>query len=162
MPKRSRRLTAFLLSLALLLLLPAPAHAGTTRFDILASAAQTATAQGGAISVSGIKELTVYLSCTASSGTGETIDVYLQSSSDGGITWFDLPFVLGQRTSATGTENASTTNKRDFLELAADVACSGEKTIAKYDIFGDQIRAGWVIAGTTPSYTFGIKAIGKS
>ena len=138
-----------------------PVHAGATRFEILASAEQNATGNGGAISVSGIKELVAYFDCTASSGTGETLDMLLQSSSDGGTNWYDLPYELGQVSDGDGTETAATTNKRDFVELAADVACTGVKSVAKYQLFGDLVRARWFIAGTTPSYTFSLRAIGK-
>jgi len=158
MRARSRALLVALFSLLVTL---APAHAGATRFEILASAAQNATGNGGAISVSGIKELVTYFDCTASSGTGETLDMLLQSSSDGGTNWYDLPYELGQVSDGDGTETATTTNKRDFVELAADVACTGVKSVAKYQLFGDLVRARWFIAGTTPSYTFSLRAIGK-
>jgi len=156
-------LLAVALALAMFLALPAPLLAvGASPFDIQTSAAQVATGNGGAIPVAGIRELIVYFSCTASSGTGETLDVFLQASSDAGTTWFDLPFELGMVTDGDGTETAGEINARDFVDLAADVACSGVKSVAKYQIFGDRIRAAWFIAGTTPSYTFGVKAIGKN
>ena len=160
--KRSRTLTVLALALAAFLALPSPAHAASTQFEILASAAQTATAQSASIYVAGIREMVVFFSCTASSGTGETLDVHLQATSDGGVTWFDLPFELGMVTDGDGTETAGEINARDFVDLAADVACSGVKAVAKYQVFGDYVRAAWFISGTTPSYTFGIKAIGKN
>lgn len=162
--KRSRPVAALLAVLTAFMLLPPPAHAATTSpFDLLASAAQTASAQGGGIPVAGVTELLVLLSCTASSGTGETLDVYLQTSNDNGATWFDLPFELGQITDGDGTETTATTNKRDFFELTADVLCTTTgKAVAKYRNFGNQVRVAWFIAGTTPSYTFGVKAIGKN
>ncbi len=140
-----------------------PALAGWAPLELLAAGQVGTTGQGGAIAVGGLKELTVYLSCTASSGTGETLDVYLQSSSDNGVTWFDLPFELGQTTNVSAAETAATINKRDFFELAADILCTTTgKASAKYVVFGNYVRVAYVISGTSPLYTFGVKAIGKN
>jgi hypothetical protein len=147
--------------LAFLLLVPSPARAAATRFDIQASAAQTATANGGGIAVGGIKELAVFFACTASSGTGETLDVSLQSSSDGGTTWYDMAYDYAVTTDGDGTETAPTEIDRDFVNLGADVACTNN-ALAVYRVFGDYVRAHWFIAGTTPSYTFSLKGIGKN
>lgn len=156
---RSRTLTALALMLAMFLALPAPAWAGSTRFEILASATQTATAQGGAISVAGLRELTIYATCTAST-TPTRLDVYLQSSSDAGVTWYDLPNEAAMTTAAAGTDiTASTTMKRNILDNVTSCA-STVKAIAKYTVFGDQIRAAWVISGT--NFTFSVKAVGKN
>jgi hypothetical protein len=157
---RSRALAALALAVAAFLLTPAPASAGSTRFEIQSSAVQGSTGNGGGISVSGIREMIVFFDCTASSGTGEVLDLYLQSSSDGGTTWFDLSFELATQVDTDGTETASLTNARDFVNMAADEAC--EDGIAKYVIFGDLVRARWVIGGSSPSYTFSVKAIGKN
>lgn len=158
--KRSRSLAALALLLAVFLALPAPAWAASTRFEIQASGAQTASSNSGGISVAGIREMIVYFDCTASSGTGEVLDLFLQSSSDGGVTWFDLPYEIALQTDGDGTETAGTANGRDFVNMAADEAC--EDGSAVYRVFGDQIRARWFIAGTTPSFTFSVKAVGKN
>jgi hypothetical protein len=159
---RSRSLTALALLLAAVLALSPAAWCATTRFELQTSSAQTATSNSGAIYVGGIKEVIIFFDCTASSGTGETLDVFLQASSDGGTNWYDLPFELGMVTDGDATETAGEINARDFVDLAADAACSGVKSVAKYMIFGDYVRVKWFIAGTTPSYTFSVKAIGKN
>jgi hypothetical protein len=153
-----RTLTAVLLLLALLL--PSPAFAGSTRFEIQTSGAQGASSNSGGTPVSGIREMVVYFDCTASSGTGETLDMWLQGSSDGGTTWFDLPFERSTPADADGTETATIANGRDFVNMAADVACVDSASV--YTVFGDYVRVKWIIAGTTPSYTFSVKAIGKN
>jgi hypothetical protein len=148
----------FVSALALLLLLAGPAFAGSTRFDILASATQTATAQGGAISVSGIKELILFASCTASTAPTQ-LDVYLQSSSDGGTTWYDLTADEIQQTNSGAAETAASTNVRDVF--AAVTSCASPvKAIGRYTVFGDLVRAAWVLTGT--NFTFSLKAIGKN
>jgi len=156
--KRSRSLTALTLLLAAFAALSPPAHAAATRFEILASATQTATAQGGAISVAGIKELTVYATCTAST-TPTQLDVYLQSSSDGGVTWYDLTADVTQTTNTAAAETAAVANQRDVLQ-AVTTCATAVKAIAKYTVFGDQVRAAWVLSGT--NFTFSVKAIGKN
>jgi hypothetical protein len=143
----------------LLIAAPAPLHAAGTHFEIIASGAQTASASGAGIPVIGITEMAVFFDCTASSGTGETLDVFLQSSADAGVTWHDIAYEYAVTTDGDGTETAPTELDRDFVNLAADVACID--TVATYRIFGNLIRARWFIAGTTPSYTFSIKAVGK-
>lgn len=156
MMTRSRSLTA--LALLLALFLTAPASAAVTAFDILASAAQTATAQGGAIYIGGIKEMVVYATCTASSAPTQ-LDVYLQSSSDNGVTWYDLTSDVVQTTNAAAAETAAVANQRDVLQ-AVTTCASAVKAIGRYTNFGNYVRAAWVITGT--SFTFSVKAIGKN
>lgn len=129
-----------------------------TRFDILASAAQTATGQGGQISVSGIKALLLAVDITASTGT--LTSVYLQSSSDGGTTWFDLladTFCILTSGSGGGTTGSYSRN------LTANVA-TGQlmKIAATYSKFGDLIRLAWTANGGGPSITMSAKAIGEN
>jgi len=160
---RSRSLTVLTLLLAAFLALPAPAWAtASTRLDLQTSAAQTATGNGGGIPVPAVREVLVFFDCTASSGTGETLDVLLQTSSDGGTTWFDMVYETAVSTDGDGTETTPTEWDRDYVNLGADVACSGVRAVALYRDFGDLIRVKWFIAGTTPSYTFSVKAIGKN
>lgn len=149
---------AFLIGLFLVFAAPLSVNAGSTRFELLASGAQTATAQGSAISVSGIREMTVYVSCTTSTAPTR-LDVYLQTSSDGGTTWYDLTAQETILTNAAGTDITSTSvTKRNILDN--QTCASAVKAIAKYTVFGDYVRAAWVISGT--SFTFGVKAIGKN
>ena len=156
--KRHLTVWAVLLSLCLALAAPQSAYAGSTRFELLASGAQTATAQGSAISTSGIREMIVYVSCTTSSAPTR-LDVYLQSSSDGGTTWYDLPAEAQMLTAAAGTDITSTNVVRRNI-LDNQTCASAVKAVAKYTVFGDYVRAAWVISGT--SFTFGVKAIGKN
>lgn len=155
-----RRLTAVLCIALALLLGAAPAWAGTARFEIQAQVTTTVSSNSGGVSVRDLREILVFVSCLAASGTGETLDLYVQSSSDGGTTWYDIPADVAEEMSAVATEGTTTANKRDILELAADDACVN--AVGKYTVFGDYIRIRWLIAGTTPSYTFSVKAIGKT
>lgn len=125
------------------------------RFDILPSALQTATGAGGAIPVIGLKELTVYVDLTAHD-TLTRLDVYLQSSSDGGTTWYDLPCRQRVEVSAAGTGGTPGFNVRNILDNAT---AAPERWMAKFREFGDLVRAAWILNGT--SVTMSVKGIGK-
>lgn len=140
---------------------------GKTRFDILASGAQTATAQGGAIPVAGIKAMAVSVDVTSASGT---LTVYLQTSNDGGTTWFDLPYetcAVLAATAAEGTHSSpaiatgSGVNQPGARNII-NVMTATAKALAKYSAFGDLIRPAWVISGGSATFTFSVKAIGES
>jgi len=126
-----------------------------TRIEILASGAQTATAQGGAIAVGNMKELGVMADVTVASGT---LTVYLQSSSDGGTTWFDLPYDLALVTAATAAAGTATASNRNIHSSITATA----KAMAQYAKFGDLVRGAWVISGSGATFTFSIKAVGKN
>lgn len=130
----------------------------STRFDLLASAAQTATAQGSGISVGNLKEMAICVDVTSVSGSLGAI--YLQGSSDGGTTWFDLlcdAFVNLTSGPSSGTTGSNARNVVSSLTTAAII-----KAFGKYSNFGDYVRAAWVISGSGPSCTFSVKAIGKN
>ena len=129
-----------------------------TRFDIIASAAQTATAQGGGIAVANIKEMAICVDVTAVSGSLGAI--YMQASSDGGTTWYDLlakTFSNLTTGASSGTTGSAARNLVSSLTTGAVI-----KAFAAYDTFGDLVRAAWVISGSGPSCTFSVKAIGKT
>lgn len=151
--------TTLALVLIVLLALPSSGRAATTSpFDLLASAVQTATGQGGGVPVAGVTELLVFATCTASTSPTQ-LDVYLQSSSDNGVTWYDLTAELVQATNTGAAETAAVPNKRDVLD-AVTTCASAVKAVAKYRNFGNQVRAAWVLTGT--NFTFSVKAIGKN
>lgn len=151
---------------------------GATKLTILASAAQTASANSAQQQVPTLRELLVTVDVTAVSGTTPTMHVWLQASNDNGATWFDLPYEMrltdanASGTQATGGQQPpaylptsagapveNTTGGRNINGSAA-IAAVG-KWVAIYRTFGDYVRARWIIAGTTPSFTFSVKAVGK-
>lgn len=156
--------------LALLLALSFPALAGSTNITLLASAAQTASANGAAVDVSGLRELTVYVNLTAGSGTLTAFSVYLESSDDGGTTWYELladtvfkNALVSAPTAADPT--AIRTDKRNIVDGAVETAIITVNShwTATYSKFGNKIRARWIITPTSsPSETFSVKAVGKN
>lgn len=130
----------------------------STRLELLAAAAQTATGQGGGISVSGLRELALVVDVTVVSASLTAL--YLQSSSDGGTTWFDLLAESFVTTTSSGTATTSSTWARNIISNQTTGAVM--KCLAQYKTFGDYVRAAWVIAGSGPSCTFSVKGIGKN
>lgn len=128
----------------------------STRIELLASAAQTATAQGSGIAVGNLKELAITVDVTVASGT---LTPYLQSSNDGGTTWFDLMAEsVCVVTSGVGPGTTGTNVRNIFAGSATTVM----KGYAKYSTFGDYVRAAWIISGAGATFTFGVKAVGKN
>lgn len=113
------------------------------RVSLLPSTTQTAGGSTGPFSVGQYRELLLFLVVTAASGTGQQLNVFLDTSPDGGTTW-----VQAIQLGATNIAAAVTA-----LQSMAAAGSSGA--------FGDTIRIRWTIAGTTPSFTFAVTAIGK-
>lgn len=130
-----------------------------TRFDILASAAQTATGQGGGISVSGIKNLAIFADITSVSGS--LTSLYLQGSSDGNTTWYDLLAEASVCLTSGATAGTSTTWQRNIGPINMTTG-QVMKAMAIYKVFGDTVRAAWTISGSGPSITFSVKGIGEN
>lgn len=93
------------------------------------------------------------------SGTSPTLDVYLQTSDDGGTTWYDMTHF--EQLAADTTD-----------PLFATIACQdasryhgpvGVKTLAVsavgVPIFGRQVRMAWTIAGTSPTFDITLDAL---
>lgn len=112
--------------------------AKVNRVALQASSTQTASNNGAAVtSLAQLKELLVFLSVTAVSGTSPTLNVTIQSSDDGGTTWYNLP---------NGSFTQATVATTQALALTT---------------FGDTIRVSATIGGTSPSFTYKVTAIGK-
>jgi hypothetical protein len=97
----------------------------------------TGNGQSNSVDLKDYSVATVVLRVSAASGTNQTLDVWLQHSSDNS-TWTDMAEEnlqgLFQRTSSAGQQSVT------------------------IDEFARYVRAKWVISGTNPSFTFEIKA----
>lgn len=109
-----------------------PSLSGTG--DIVTKAAQTVTGASAWVSIGDAKEIVAQLQSDAGTGTSPTLDVKFQTSYDGtDATAIDLP-------------NGA------FTQVAA--AASGQiKTLTGAHRF---VKVVWTIAGTTPSFNFGV------
>lgn len=129
-----------------------------TRFEILASAAQTATGQGGGIAVSGIKNM--FLAVDITNVSASITSIYLQGSSDGSTTWYDLicdTFCILTSGAGGGTTGSFSRNLTANLTTGQIM-----KIAATYSKFPDYVRAAWTISGSGPSCTFSFKAVGEN
>jgi len=143
-----------------------------TRFEIQASGPQTTDGNGGNIAVAGIREMVAFVDVTASGGTTPSLSVWLQSSSDGGTTWYDLPYEVAlldaNTTHAEGAHRAPPISAASgsaaigARNIVDQLAASPAKAVAVYRTFGDVVRGKWKITGTTPTFTFSIKAVSKT
>lgn len=100
-------------------------------FTAEASSAKTATGNTSSLACEVCDELAVWVNVSAVSGTTPTLDLSVQWSQDGGTTWAD-------------GEPADS-----FTQITGPKVVT--KRVARK---GDHYRVRWVIAGTTPSFTF--------
>lgn len=107
------------------------------KITLQASAAQTASNNSASQSVGIRREMLLLLNVTAASGTSPTLNVKLQTTDDAGATWYDVPGGAFTQATTTGTQ---------ALALTA---------------FGDTVRASSTIGGTSPSFTYAVKAVMK-
>lgn len=105
------------------------------RIDV-ASAARTVSGNSGTLDTEGMGCLSFDIQVTASSGTNPIMDIFVDASDDG-TNW--APFSQSKRFTTTGSQRFQ-----------------GLRDSGKY------YRYRWVIAGTTPSFTFSIVTTLKS
>lgn len=102
--------------------------------DVVAKSARTVTGNSGWVNIGDAKEIVAQLQSDAGTGTSPTLDVKFQTSYDG--------------TDATAIDLTSGA----FTQVAA--AASGQiKTLTGAHRF---VKVVWTIAGTTPSFNFGV------
>lgn len=109
------------------------------------------------------KALIVLDVTAAATGSGDTLDVYIDTSPDGGVTWINV----GHFTQVLGNGGA----KKFVMALGADNPGASAVTAVTSDAaagvtrqYGicDRLRYRSIVASaTSPSFTFGIKAFLK-
>lgn len=113
-----------------------------------ASSAKTATGNGATVlAVSKFTILKCFLNLSATSGTGQTCQVYIQSQDPVSNNWVTI--------AQFSPMNSSTAIN---TPLTVDISATGPSNSID---FGANVRASWVIAGTTPSFTFSIGYVAK-
>jgi hypothetical protein len=102
---------------------------------VVASAARTASGNSGSLAVREESDdrLSLLLSVTAVAGTGPTLDVSVEWSHDGGVTFAAA----------------------DPPDSFAQVIATGNK-IESYTIKAAHYRVVWTLGGTAPSFTFSV------
>jgi hypothetical protein len=135
-------------------------------FTLLASAARTVTAgaNGESFNISRLKRLLLLLTCSnADTDAGDTLDVYIDVSPDGGTTWLNAVHF----TQIIGTAAAS----KEFAVL--DASAPGTSVIAatadaaagavRPSLLGSHIRVRYVIvdADADGTFTFKVEGFGQ-
>ncbi len=98
---------------------------------IIESLSRTTSGTSGNIQAAGGESLRAQLNVTAASGTSPTLNVLIEDSVDGGINYNTI-----------GTFAQKTAAGREVINITTP--------------FSDTLRVSWIIAGTNPSFTFGI------
>ena len=127
--------------------------------ELLASAVQSASGNSASFPIRTQTMAVVGIDITATSGTSEALDIWLQVSDDGGDTWYD--FIYSQQMTsddAAADINAAATNRNiNGVSSALDVG----KHLAIYrHLPAGHVRLKWVISGTTPTFTFSASLAG--
>lgn len=122
-----------------------------------ASAARTADGQTTAVEAPlDLRSLTVYVNTSAASGTSPTMDLNVETSYDGGTTYW----TIGRFAQIT------TTGKRRLTiplinDLGGEVAIGTTGgSLAADAVLGRHLRLNYDIGGTSPSFTFVAVAVG--
>ena len=98
------------------------------------------TASGSSAGASGYgaaATLRAQLNVTAASGTTPTLDVVIEDSVDGGVTW-----------NTVGTFAQKTATAREVINVTVP--------------FGDSLRVRWTVGGTTPNFTFAVHWVAQA
>jgi hypothetical protein len=131
---------------------------------ILPSAARTSSSTGvndgaGGTSVAGkfggigyYTSADVFVTCSARSGTSPTLNVYLQKLSPDGSTWQDIASSVQITAAGNQSLTAISASTAPFTPTDATLAAGTLKLAS----MGSQWRIKYVLAGTNPSFTFGV------
>lgn len=107
------------------------------RRKVVESLARTASGNSGTLQgFQDIDTLSVQLDIDAASGTTPTLDVTVKTSVDGGENW-------------------------NIIDTFPQKTAAGLSVRTVTGVTGDVLRIDWVIAGTTPSFTFDVDVFGE-
>lgn len=126
---------------------------------LVAPAARTVSGDSGAIDADDVNGA-IQVHVTAESGIDPTLDVFIQTTYDGGTTWVDLaaftPFVAatGRRVHVLRAPVATAVSTATADFVPTDAALTAGSLISLP--IGSSVRVKWVVGGTTPSFTFAV------
>jgi len=140
--------------------------ASSVQIDLLPLAAQTASGAGPTTDVSGIKELAVFAHVTTGSGSlsGGHFALWMESSDDGGVTWYDIAPDYRIVDNDTYTDPVPVLGVvRNIIPDTTTIITADSKWTAVYTRFGNKVRPRWILSGgSSPSETFSVKGVGKT
>lgn len=100
------------------------------------------------------------LSCSALAGTTPTLDVTVQTTPDGGSTWYDM--LRFPRFTASGVNPAMGAASQASMSAPAIVGPNVLSSSAGGNgapLLSNTIRANWTLGGTTPTGSFNVNAL---
>jgi hypothetical protein len=132
-------------------------------YTLAASAARTASATGDGVDIKGYwnKALLYFDVTDQATEVGDTLDVYVDVSPDGGTTWINAAHFTqvvgnGSASSEIAVLNAATPGTSTVVVTASAAAAA-----VRPMVFGNQMRARWAITDTgtdNASFTFSVTA----
>ena len=134
-------------------------------FTLSASSTKSASGNTGVLNLGGLAPIDAaqFILNVTNSSAPTTLDVYLQWSSDAGTTWWDFAH-FAQVGAVSTNKQALTWSRRTAPNITPNqaVVATGDAALAagvviNGPIVDDYIRAKWVIAGT--SYTFSLLGV---
>ena len=137
----------------------------------LASTTATATSTADFVLPRDIHSGQFILDVTAASGTSPTLDIKIQTSPDGGTTYYDC-FRFPQKTATAierlvtgffgdGTNTGTTGTNANSGNSATITATSTGALTTGVPINPDKMRVRYLIGGTNPSFTFKVFFLGR-
>lgn len=132
---------------------------------LLGSAARTASASGTAVAVGRFSRLMILLNITASAtDAGDTLDVYVDASPDGGTTWINaIHFTQQAGNGAAGKYWAVLDPTSPGTAPVAVTSDAGSGAV-RPTVFGGHLRVRWAIADSgngNSSHTFSVVGYGQ-
>jgi len=132
---------------------------------LAASSARTAGANGTTMPIaSGRSRFVVLLSVADASTTdaGDTLDVYVDLSPDGGTTWVNaIHFTQRAGNAAGAVKEVAVLDSASAAATVTDVTSDAASGAVRPYVFGNAIRARWAIVDSgdhNSSHTFGVSA----
>lgn len=133
---------------------------------LVSSAARTSSGNSGnlkntATNIPIFNAAAIILDVTAQSGTSPTLDVSIETSVDGGTTWYTA-FMYAQITTSTPQIRLDIRDTGiGFTEVGAVTTITSSVTTAinQNTVLTADNRVRWQIGGTSPSYTFAVWGI---
>lgn len=130
---------------------------------LAASAARTAGANGTPVTGLGwVRRLIVVLDITASAtDAGDTLDVFVDVSPDGGTTWLNAVHFTQQAGNGSARAEFAVLDPSNPGTSVVNVTADAAAGAVRPALFGDAIRARWEIVDSgdaDQSHTFSVKA----
>lgn len=122
------------------------------RVTIEASAAHTSSSDTGSFPCETYGSADILLDVTAASGTSPTLDVYVEKLLPDRTTWQNIAHFA--QATGTGKQLFSLVGQAPDFPTVQSQAIAASTVVTT--LIGSILRLSWVIAGTSPSFTFSL------